>query len=315
MVRHQSYALLFLAMICLFLVSLAGFSACAKPVPTPAPAPSPTPAPLPAPTPTPTPMPTPAPPPPTPPPPPAEFEVTSLDIKPPEVLAGETVSITVVVENTGGIEGTYAVILTVNGVTVETKEVAIAPNSSKVVSFSLIKDKPGTYEVAIGETHSTLIVGTLPAPPPPEGSQAGNLAPDFQLQDLDANTVSLSDWRGSPVMLNFWATWCPPCRHEMPFIQKIFEEYQDKGLVILTIDLRETPSKVRQFTQSNKYSFPVLLDTKGDVAEMYDITAIPTTFFIDREGIIQERKLGSFSSKGDIENRLSKIIPTTNTTP
>lgn len=89
---------------------------------------------------------------------PAEFEVISLDITPPEVEAGETVSITVVVENIGGSEGTYAVMLTVDGATVETKEVAITPGSSKVVTFSLVEDAPGTYEIGIGELSSSLTV-------------------------------------------------------------------------------------------------------------------------------------------------------------
>jgi len=95
---------------------------------------------------------------PTPPPSAAKFEVISLDITPPEVTAGETVSITAVVKNIGGSEGTYAVILTVDGVTVETKEVAITPGSSKVVAFSLVKDTPGTYEIGIGELTSSLTI-------------------------------------------------------------------------------------------------------------------------------------------------------------
>jgi len=156
---------------------------------------------------------------------------------------------------------------------------------------------------------------TLMPAPRPEGSQIGNLAPDFQLQDLNGDTVSLSDLRGSPVMLNFWATWCPPCRAEMPYMQQIYVEWQDKGLVILTINLRENSSKVRQFMQSNNLYFPVLLDANGNVAQKYNVTGIPTTFFISKDGIIQERKLGAFQSKEDIEDCLSKIRPTTVTTP
>ena len=143
----------------------------------------------------------------------------------------------------------------------------------------------------------------------PEGSQVGDLSSDFQLKDLDGKTVSLRDLQGSPVMLNFWATWCPPCRNEMPYLQQIYEEWQDKGLVILTINLRESTYTVRQFMQDNNYSLPVLLDTNGNVSNKYDVAAIPTTFFIDEYGVIQARKVGSFSSKQQIEDYLIQIMP------
>jgi len=112
-------------------------------------APAPTPAPEETPAPTPTPAPAPA---------PAEFKVISLDVVPPEVMAGEAVSITAVVKNIGGSEGTHAVILAVDGVTVEIKEVALTPGSSRVVTFSLVKEAPGTYEIGIGELSSSLVV-------------------------------------------------------------------------------------------------------------------------------------------------------------
>jgi thiol-disulfide isomerase/thioredoxin len=160
---------------------------------------------------------------------------------------------------------------------------------------------------------SELPNGTSPTTTSPtttvEGSQAGNLAPDFALQDLEGQTVTLSDLRGSPVMLNFWATWCGPCRHEMPFIQQIYEEWLDKGLVLLTINLRETPAKVEEFMQSNGLSFPALLDRDGSVSLEYNVSGIPTTFFIDKDGIIQEKRIGSFSSAAEIEDYLNEIMP------
>ncbi len=144
-----------------------------------------------------------------------------------------------------------------------------------------------------------------------KGTQVGNVAPDFELKNLDGETVSFSELRGSPVILNFWATSCGWCVLEMPFIQEIYEdkEWQDKGLMILAINKKETPSLVRQFMQSNNFSFPVLLDTNGDVSLKYNVTGIPVAFFIDKDGIIQESKLGAFSSKADIENSLEKILP------
>jgi len=149
-----------------------------------------------------------------------------------------------------------------------------------------------------------------------QGPQVGRLAPDFQLQSLDGQTVSLSDFRGNPVLLNFWATWCRPCRFEMPLIQEIYEdkEWSDKGLVILAINIidelrGESPSRAKEFMESYGFSFPVLLDANQDVALKYNIRAIPTTFFIDKDGIIQDIKIGAFSSKTEIEKRLVKIIP------
>ena len=150
---------------------------------------------------------------------------------------------------------------------------------------------------------------TQEGPAPAEGSEVGKLAPDFQLENLEGQSVSLSDLRGKPVMLNFWATWCPPCRAEMPYIQQIYEEWSGKGLEVLAIDIGESPSEVKKFLQNQGLSLPVLLDTKKNVAQKYNITGIPTTFFIDSDGIIQEKVIGAFPSKGAIEKHLSKIIP------
>ena len=144
---------------------------------------------------------------------------------------------------------------------------------------------------------------------PAQGTHIGSPAPNFKLPNLEGETVSLSDLRGKPVMLNFWATWCPPCREEMPFIQQVYEQWSDKGLVVLAINLGESSAKVKEFMQSYGLSFPVLLDTKEDVAQKYNIRGIPTTVFIDKNGIIQVRITGAFPNKAAIENKLGKIIP------
>ncbi len=159
-------------------------------------------------------------------------------------------------------------------------------------------------------TSVLLIVGcSSPAPSPTP--QVGKPAPDFQLPDLNGQSVSLSDFQDKSVLVNFWATWCGPCRYEMPFIQEIFEdkEWSDKGLVILAIDIGESPAKVREFMESNNFSFPVLLDGEEKIAEQYNIRGIPTTIFIDKQGLIRAMRVGAFPSKAAIEEDLTKIIP------
>jgi peroxiredoxin len=162
---------------------------------------------------------------------------------------------------------------------------------------------------------TVLLVTGCASPAKPGGSsqspRVGKLAPDFRLPGLDGKDVSLSDFRGKPVLVNFWASWCGPCRAEMPYIQEIYEdkEWKDEGLVILAIDIGENRSTVENFMESNNLSFPVLLDTAKEVALEYNIRGIPTTFLIDKDGIIQVAKVGAFPSKAAIEKDLSKIIP------
>ncbi len=141
------------------------------------------------------------------------------------------------------------------------------------------------------------------------GYQVGNLAIDFELKSLDGQSVSLSSLRGKTILLNFWATWCPPCREEMPLFQQIFEDsrWKDKGLVILGMNLSESVATVTEFMKTNGLTFPILLDTGQDVARDYNIRGIPTTFFIDKNGIIREIRIGAFPNKAAIESVLNKI--------
>ena len=155
-----------------------------------------------------------------------------------------------------------------------------------------------------------LVSGCSANPAPTQAPVTGSLAPDFQLQNLDGQAVSLNDLRGKPVMVNFWATWCGPCRDEMPLIQEIFEdkEWSDKGLVILAVDIGESLSTVKEFVESYGLSFQVLLDSEQGVAKNYNIRGIPATFFIDKDGIIQDMQIGAFTSKAEIEQRLVNSI-------
>ena len=109
-------------------------------------------------------------------------------------------------------------------------------------------------------------------------------------------------------MLNFWATWCPPCRDEMPYLQQIYDEWTSQGLTVLTIDMGEKRERVVEFLESYDLSLPTLLDTEQSTAQMYNIRAIPTTFFIDTNGIIQKIKVGAFRNRDEIERYLATIV-------
>ena len=135
----------------------------------------------------------------------------------------------------------------------------------------------------------------------------GKTAPEFQLQSLDGQSISLSSLRGKPVLINFWATWCGPCRMEMPYMQEIHDEWSGEGLVMLAINIGESSDLVGQFMKNQGLSFPVLLDMQGEVAKQYGVRAIPTTFFIDKGGIIREKKIGAFQNAKDIEGYLEKM--------
>lgn len=143
---------------------------------------------------------------------------------------------------------------------------------------------------------------------PKIGNQVGNKAINFKLIDLSGNTVSLDEFRGKPVILNFWATWCGPCRIEMPYLQQIYDDWKDKGLILLEIDIQQSAATVQQYLDDSNLNLPTLLDITGKTAVDYGITAIPTTYFIDRDGIIRQVVRGTFPNKASIESQLSRII-------
>jgi len=119
----------------------------------------------------------------------------------------------------------------------------------------------------------------------------GFLAPDFALKDLNGQTVRLSDFRGKPVLLNFWAAWCPPCRKEMPDLQNFYERYGEK-IVLLGVNWGEDAKTVKEFLDRYGVKYLNLLDERGTAFVLYKLTGIPTSFFIDREGYIRGVWLG-----------------------
>lgn len=119
--------------------------------------------------------------------------------------------------------------------------------------------------------------------------------PDFTLTDLEGNSVSLKDFRGKNVYLNFWASWCPPCKAEMPDIEKLYQETKGTDLVILAVNIGEDKKTVAKFIGENKYNFKVLLDANSSVAQAYGISSIPVSIFIDKEGNMVNSQVGALS--------------------
>ncbi|MER2059448.1 MAG: TlpA disulfide reductase family protein [Niallia sp.] len=118
------------------------------------------------------------------------------------------------------------------------------------------------------------------------GLNIGDKAPNFTIKDLNGNKVQLSDYKGKSVMINFWTTWCPPCKKEMLDIETFSKEKQDQWVVLAINVDGGNEEGVRQFVQERKLTFPVLLDDKDVVANQYHILSIPTTYFLNKEGVI-----------------------------
>lgn len=129
----------------------------------------------------------------------------------------------------------------------------------------------------------------------------GYPAPEFRLKSLKDENFALSDLRGKPVVLNFWATWCGPCRNEMPALQKASEKYAGE-VAIIGVDQSEAPETVRQFINELAVNFDILLDANNDAATAYAVTLMPTTYFIDAQGIIRGVHLGEMNSITLAEN-------------
>jgi peroxiredoxin len=136
----------------------------------------------------------------------------------------------------------------------------------------------------------------------------GDTALDFQFQDADGLAHSLSDFRGKPVMVCFWATWCGFCNKQLPFLQQLYDEWQGTELVMITISKGEEPNTVATFMQDNELTFPVLTDSSQKAVNQYGVTGVPTTFFVDEDGVVQFKQVGYFHSTEDIEDILNQLF-------
>jgi peroxiredoxin len=144
---------------------------------------------------------------------------------------------------------------------------------------------------------------------PTTGIAIGNQAPDFTLLTMEGTSITLSDLRGNPVIVNFWASWCGPCRIEIPHLKATYEKYSGQGLEILAIDLafNDSIKEVNKVIESEEMRFPVLLDLRGEVAGQYAARVIPTSFLIDSDGIIRNIKIGAFRTQSEIDKMLESL--------
>lgn len=139
-------------------------------------------------------------------------------------------------------------------------------------------------------------VTATPAPTPRVIRRASGgepeTAPDFTVETFEGETLRLSDLRGKVVVLNFWASWCPPCRWEMPFFETISQEYKERGVIFLGVAISDTMEDASDFADSVGVTYPLALDAAGETARDYEVLGLPTTFLIDKDGAIQ-RRLGA----------------------
>jgi peroxiredoxin len=144
----------------------------------------------------------------------------------------------------------------------------------------------------------------------PLAVSAGASAPDFSLETMSGEKISLAQLRGKVVIVNFWATWCPPCRSEMPSMELLHQTFKDEGLVLLAINVeKEGPSLVADFLTENPYSFPVLLDEQATVQNLYGVFQFPESFIVDRNGKVVKKVIGAVHwMSGDLYNLLHFML-------
>lgn len=149
--------------------------------------------------------------------------------------------------------------------------------------------------------------GRIPSP------REGFLAPDFTLELIEGGEITLSDERGKAVIVNLWASWCPPCKAEMPALEEVFLANRDRGLVVLAVNtaFQDQETAAFDFVEEFGLTFPILMDRTGEVSRQYLLRAMPSTFFIDREGIIRKVIIGGPMSEATLQTAVEELLQET----
>jgi len=134
-------------------------------------------------------------------------------------------------------------------------------------------------------------------------------APDFTLRDLQGKDIALSSLKGKVVLLNFWATWCPPCKAEMPAMNRLYHEIKARGFEIIAVSTDNSLSTIRDYLAKNRVDFPILHDEKKSVSKQYRVFSMPTTFLIDKNGTIVEKFYGEYDwTDSDVRKQIEKLL-------
>ena len=140
--------------------------------------------------------------------------------------------------------------------------------------------------------------------------RVGFVAPDFTLDLLGGEKITLSDLRGKVVLVNIWASWCPPCLREMPALEEVYQEFKDQGLVVLAVNTtyQDSEAQAAEFAQNFGLTFPIPLDRTGAVSKRYLLRGLPSTYFVDRQGIIRSVVIGGPMNKAVITSNVQNLI-------
>ncbi len=185
-------------------------------------------------------------------------------------------------------------------------EATLLPSSRRWTILTIIVLALGVGWTLLSRVPPAATSGGAPPPSPREGFSA----PDFTLDVLGGGQVTLSDLRGKVVVVNLWASWCPPCRAEMPAIENVYRVYKDQGLVVLGVNttFQDSEADAAAFVQNFGLTFPVPLDRTGAVSARYLLRGLPTTFFVDRRGVIRTVVVGGPMNEATIQSKVEDLL-------
>lgn len=174
--------------------------------------------------------------------------------------------------------------------------------AQRIILYSLVLIAGASWIVLSAQNGEASTTGSAP--------QTGFLAPDFTLNTAKGETYTLSELKGQAVLVNVWATWCPPCEAEMPAIEKMYNEYKDQGFLVLAVNstFQDNPLDIAPFTESYNLTFPILLDETSDVSRAYQVRSLPSSYFINRQGIISEVVIGGPMSEALLRTRIEEAL-------